>query len=286
MATELQKAEHERLGNDLGHQRTSHSRIYGLFVEMMNGPLVVADGKKNLIFFGLATRCLETALAIRFLVDHEPPMVEDASALVRTFIESIINAAFIAVSDEIVAQCFDAWGDFFAAKQQRNSLKVFPRSTPEDQKQAEDEIRQLEDRALKEFPEFKNQRGSDFWGNNYERAEAVDKAFEDLAAGTTKIRDFALLHETWRTLSNYVHQNALAVRKRLTEDATSIGIGRRYTEADRANVLWTCNQALFALCLVLDLVYLQAKNSEKWNELNREWRPYTYLDPETGSGKP
>jgi hypothetical protein len=279
MATEHQKAEHERLGNDVTHQRTIHAKIYVLFLEMMSGPLEIPDGKKGLIVFGLATRCLETAVAVRLLVDNNAPMIEDASSLVRILIESIINAAFIAVSDETMARRFDAWGDFFAARQQANALKAFPKSTPEEQKQAEDEIRQLEDQALREFPDFKDQRGSDFWGNNYERAAEVDKVLEGAASGTVKIRDFALLHETWRSLSNYVHQNALAVRKRLTEDATSIGIGRRYTDADKANVLWACNQAMFASCLVLDLVYLQAKNSQRWNDLNREWRPYTYVDP-------
>jgi hypothetical protein len=278
MATEEQQAEHERLGNDVTHQRTTHNHIYGLLFEMMNSPAVIPDSKKGIIFFALTTRCLETALAVRFLVDHTPPMVEDASALVRILIESITTAAFIAVRDETMANRFDAWGDFIAAKQQLNSLKAFPKETPEEQRWAEAELHKLEDRALVEFPGFKNQRGQDFWGTHFERATAVDDALED-AMGTTKIRDFAQLHEMWRTISNYVHQNALAVRKRITEGDTSIGIGRRYSDADIANVLWTCNQALFALCLVLDAVFLKANNSEKWNDLNRASRPCTYVDP-------
>jgi Family of unknown function (DUF5677) len=218
------------------------------------------------------TRNLETALAVRLLVDHIPPMVDDACSLARILAESVINAAFIIISDESMAQRFDAWGDYLEAKQESDSLKAFPKTTPEEQKEVEEAIDRLRDRALQEFPDFKDQRGQDFWKKSYDRAKAVDDAVGN--------RDFAILHESWRALSNYVHQNALVLRERIKEDKNGIGIGRFYTGADKARVLFACNESLFALCWMLDQFYCGKTHAQEWDRLSRAWRPYAYAAPE------
>jgi hypothetical protein len=164
------------------------------------------------------------------------PLVEDAAALVRILAESVVNAAFIAVSDETMALRFDAWGDFMQAKQEQWSLEAFPKSTPEEQAKAVASIDQLKAQALQEFPDFAKQRGLGFWKHLPDRAKVIDEALGQ--------RDFAMLNETWRTLSNYVHQSALALRQRIFEDQDGVAVGRAYTSEDAANVLFACNESL------------------------------------------
>jgi hypothetical protein len=119
LATNPQKAEFARLAGDLTHQRTIHGQIYALLVRLLNPPPHIPGGKKALIVFGFATRSIETALSVRILADHRPPLIEDASSLVRILAESVINAAFIAVSDETMAERYDAWGDYLEGKQDK-----------------------------------------------------------------------------------------------------------------------------------------------------------------------
>jgi hypothetical protein len=268
LATPHQKAEHERLGANITHQRSSYSHFNALLHKMLNPPPDIPGGKKGPIVFALVSRGVETALAVRLLVDHKPPLVDDACALVRIFVESVINAAFITISDESMAHRFDAWGDYQDWKQGSYSLKSFPKKTHEEQTEAETQLKQLYDQALQEFPDFKDQRGDGFWGNLHKRAKVIDDAVGQ--------RHFAMMLETWRELSNYVHQNPNVVRQRITEEESSIAIGRMYTEADQAKVLFACNEALFGLCWMLDEFYWKKSYAKDWDRLSREWRPYAY----------
>lgn len=274
MATNEQQAWHDRLANDVAHQGKTYDGIFELFCQMVSPLPVFPCENKHSIFFALATRCIETANAVRVLIDHQTPMVEDASALVRILTESTITASFIAVKNDSMAERFDAWGDYFAAKQELLSLKAFPKPDPAEHSKELDEWESIKSQVLERFPEFK--KPGDFWKNVFERAKEVD---EDL--GDPAIRDFAELNETIKPLSNYVHQNALAVRKRIKIDDCSVSIGREYSDADKANVLYACNQALFAFCLILDATYWAAKNANRWNELRRAWQPYNFAAPST-----
>lgn len=85
-----------------------------------------------------------------------------------------------------------------------------------------------------------------------------------------------MLLETWRSLSNFVHQNALALRRRITEDQNGIAIGRRYTDAESANALYACNEAIITLCMVADWLCCEKKHAEEWDRISRAWRPYAY----------
>ena len=266
MATNQQKAEHFKLAGDLAHQRTIHSRALALLLQILTPPPPLPGGKKGLIVFGYTSRVVETTSAVLLLVDRK--LIEDASALVRMQAESVINAAFIAVCDETMALRFDAWGDFMQAKQEEWTLDAFPKSSPEDEARERASIDRLRIQALKEFPDFAKQRGMDFWKRLPDRAKVVDDVLGQ--------RDFAILHETWRTLSNFVHQNALALRRRIGEEQGGIVIGRIYTNEDAANVLFACNESVVALCMAVDWLYCGKRHAEEWGRISRAWRPYAY----------
>lgn len=161
---------------------------------MLNPPPHIPGGKKALIVYGFATRSIETGLSVRLLTDHRPALIEDASSLVRILIESAINAAFITVKDETMANRYDAWGDYLEGKQDRWTLETFPQATPEEQAEALAAIDRQQDMALKEFPDFEKQRGLDFWKHLPDRAKVVDDSLGQ--------REFAMLHETWRPTEN------------------------------------------------------------------------------------
>jgi hypothetical protein len=95
----------------------------------------------------------------------------------------------------------------------------------------------------------------DFWKRVPDRAKVVDERLGG--------RDFALLNETWRALSSFVHRNAIAMRCRITEEDDGIAIGRIYTDQQAANVLFACNESLLALCMVLDWLYSGKKHAEE-----------------------
>jgi len=235
---------------------------------MLNPPPRIPDGKKALIVFGFVTRTVETALSVRLLTDHTPPLIEDASALVRILTESVINAAFIAVSDETMADRYDAWGDYLEGKQEGWTLEAFPKATTEEQAEAIAAIDRMQNDASKEFPDFTKQRGLDFWKHLPDRAKVIDDYLGQ--------REFAMLHETWRSLSNYVHQNAIALHQRIIEDRRGITIGRTYTDGDAARVLLACNESLIALCMVLDWFYCDKAHAAEWDRVSRSFRPYLY----------
>jgi hypothetical protein len=235
---------------------------------MLNPPPHIPGGKKALIVFGFATRSIETALSVRILVDHRPPLIEDASSLVRILAESVINAAFIAVSDETMAERYDAWGEYLEGKQDKWTLEAFPKAYKEELAEALAAIDGQQAGALKGFPDFEKQRGLDFWKNLPDRAKVVDDSLGQ--------REFAMLYETWRVLSNYVHQNAIAVRQRIVEDKDAITVGRVYADEEAAHVLLACNESLIALCMVLDWFYCGKTHAAEWDQISRAFRPYLY----------
>jgi Family of unknown function (DUF5677) len=268
LATDLQKAEFVRLSGDLTHQRTIHGQVYALLIRMLDPPPRIPGGKKGLIVFGFATRSIETALSVRILADHRPPLIEDASSLVRILAESVINAAFITVSDETMAERYDAWGDYLEGKQDKWTLEAFPKANKEELAETLAAIDRHQAEALRGFPDFERQRGLDFWKHLPDRAKVVD---DNLGQ-----REFAMLHETWRVLSNYVHQNAIAVRQRIIEDKDGITVGRVYTDEEAAHVLFACNESLIALCMLLDGFYCGKTHVAEWDQVSRAFRPYLY----------
>jgi len=266
MATPEQIAEHKRLGNDLPHQRATHDAVFALAQKLVYEVPPLAPTKRDMIFFALASRCLESSLSARLLIDQSRPFVDDAASVVRILAEAVIDAGYIVMHDEAMAERFDAWGDYHAYVQEKHSLESFPRADPEAQNEAEKELLALKQAATTQHPEFATERG-DWGGNVFSRATAVDTALD--AMGGAPHRDFAMLLETWRALSNFVHHNSLSIRRRVSETKNHIRIGREYPDAERANVLYACNEAMFALIMLADIYYWKAQNSN-------EWKPYLY----------
>lgn len=266
MLTPEQIEQHTLFFFDAQHQLDVHAETLAFTRRLLLDIRGMSPTRRDMIVLALSSRAIETGESVRLLCTQTAPLIDDATALARTLIEAVINAAFIARSDEAAADRYDAWGDYHAYVQEQKINNSIPARMPTQQRN--EDYARFRERALKQFPDFgeKANKGHDWAKNLFSRVQHLDI--------WTESSDAALLYEEYRELSNAVHVNSLSIRSRVQEAEGHICIGKQYTEIDMVPALYATNDALLYLCAVLDEFYWGRRHEPEWLALLFRWRPY------------
>lgn len=254
--------ESEKPTLNYNHQLHISKELLRFGKDMLSGTIRTAGDftRKDYVFFALADKCVDTSEAIRIVCRHR--LVDDGFALIRVLVESIINSAFVVISDDRIADDYADFPDFrdwIEFEHMRDVIPEIADSTPPADVQ---EMRRKYDLVRNRYGVHQND-----WSekNLFKRASTIDAS---VGNGFHLMR--ALVNLPWRKACTYVHGTAASIAARVHQQDSGVVIHREFESKEAAGVLFMSNMAMFALLAITDM-RLEKRNKKTWRLLYDEW---------------
>jgi hypothetical protein len=213
---------------------------------------------RHYIFLGLADRGRITFDAIKLLSDNS--CVDDAYALVRCLIETVINGAYVLFEGDAAADDYKDFPDYRSWQEFESLRKVAPAYAGTLPSQTIAEMKKAHDFVKHRY------RGSDWSRDNFfKRAVKVDAHIAPTCNSMQMLVNIA-----WRKSSVYVHGTAESIAQRFCMEDGVIVIHRKPSEHEAAWVLFFANMAMFSLLSFL-VDHFKKNFLSEWQALYDSW---------------
>jgi hypothetical protein len=246
---------------DVVHQSNIAMKLAELAKQILSGTIrsEAEFVRKDYVFFALADKSVMTFDAIQILCERF--LVDDAFALIRVLIESVINGTYVSQTNDQIANDYADYPDFrdwIEFEQLRAVAPEITNNTP-----AEDVAEML---RKYEHIRTRYEKNQDWCADNlFLRASRIDAL---VGHGYNLMR--TLVNLPWRKASTYVHGTAASIASRVRQNNSGVVIHRVFEPKEAAGVLFMASMALFALLALVD-IRLGRHHENDWRCLYNEW---------------